>query len=96
MINKRLRSILQGSFDREKMVKGGKAFSHKCSRMTGIKICNPNFHKEFITLYHSCLSRQHSCSGISLEDGWYPPSIASKTFSSDHNYCRVPYRQVEC
>ena len=44
--------ILQGSFDRGEIVIGGKAFSHKCSRITGIKICSPNFHKEFVTLDH--------------------------------------------
>ena len=35
------------------MVKGGEAFSHKCSTITSIKISNPNFHKEFVTLDHS-------------------------------------------
>ena len=83
------------------MVKGGEAFSHKCSRTTSIKICNPNFHKEFVTLDHSFLS----CSGISLEDGWHPQSTGSKnqkvnlelsTFSSDHNYRRAHSKQVEC
>ena len=87
------------------MVKEGEAFSHKYSRITGIRICNPNFHKEFVALDHSCSSRQQSCSGISLEDGWYPQSTASKNqqvnlelsaVSSDHNYCRVPSKQVEC
>ena len=68
------------------MVKGGKAFSHKCSRITGIKICNPNFHKEFVTLDHSCSSRQQSCSGIPHEDGWYPQSTASKISKSIRNY----------
>ena len=100
--NKMLGGILQGSFDREEMVKG-EAFSHKCSRITGIKICSPNFHKEFVTPDHSRSSRQ-SWSGISFEDGWYPQSTASKkqvnlelsAISSDHNYCRVPSEQVEC
>ena len=87
-----------------KMVKGGEAFSHKCSRFTGIKFCNPNFRKEFVTLHHSCSSKQKSCSGIFLEDGWYPQSTASKNqqinlelpaISSDYNYCRVPSKQVE-
>ena len=87
------------------MVKGREAFSHKCSRITGIKICNPNFHKEFVTLDHSCLSRQQNCSDISLEDGWYPQFTDSKNqqvnlelsaISSDHNYCRVPSKQVKC
>ena len=90
--NKRLEGILQGSFNRGEMVKGGKAFSHKCSRITGIKICNPNFHKEFVTL-------------TSLEDGLYLQSTAFKNqqanlelsaISSDHNYCRVPSKQVKC
>ena len=45
---------MQSIFGREEMVKGGEAFSHKCFRITGIKICNPNFHKEFIRLDHSC------------------------------------------
>ena len=40
------------------MVRGGEAFSHKCCRITGIKICNPNFHKKFVTLDYSCSSRQ--------------------------------------
>ena len=48
------------------MAKGGEAFSHKCSRIAGIKNCNPNFHKEFVTLDHSCSSGQQSRSGISL------------------------------
>ena len=51
------------------MVKGGEAFSHKCSTITSIKISNPNFHKEFVTLDHSSSSGQQSCSGISFEDG---------------------------
>ena len=97
--------IMQGSSDRGEMVKGGKAFSHKCSRITGIKVCNPNFHKEFVTLDHLCSSRQRNCSGISLEDEWYPQSTVSKNqqvnlelsaISSDHNYCRVLSKQVEC
>ena len=87
------------------MVIGGEAFSHKCSRTTGIKIYNPNFHKEFTTLHHSCSNRQQSCSDISLEDGWYPQSTVSKNqqvnfklsaILSDHNYCRAPSKQVEC
>ena len=87
------------------MVKGGEAFSHKCSRITGIKICNPNFHKKFVTLDHSCSSAQQSCSGISLEDGWYPQFTAFKNkqvnlelsaISSDHNYFRVLSKQFEC
>ena len=97
--------IMQGSSDRGEMVKGGKAFSHKCSRITGIKVCNPNFHKEFVTLDHLCSSRQRNCSGISLEDEWYPQSTVSKNqqvnlelsaISSDRNYCRVLSKQVEC
>ena len=100
-LNKRLG---RGIFGRVKMVKGGEAFSHKCSRIAGIKICNPNFHKEFVTLEHSCSSGQQSCSAIFLEDGWYPQSTTLKnqqvnldlsTISSDHNYCRVPPKQVE-
>ena len=51
------------------MIKGGEAFSHICSTITSIKISNPNFHKEFVTLDHSCSSGQQSCSGISFEDG---------------------------
>ena len=48
---------------------------------------------------------KQSCSGISLEDGWYQQSTAFKNqqvnlelsaISSDHNYCRVPSKQVEC
>ena len=86
--------ILQSSFQRGEMVKRGEAFSHKCSRITGIKICNPRFHKEFLILDHSCSSEQKSCSGISLEHRWYPQSTAFKnqkvnlelpTISSDHN-----------
>ena len=92
-------------FQQGETVKGGEEFSHKCSRITGITFCNPNFHKEFVILDHSCSSRQQSWSGISLEDGWYPQSTASKkqqvnlelsAISSDHNYCRVPSEQVEC
>ena len=97
--------ILRGSFSRGEMVKGGEAFSYKCSRITEIKIWNLNFHKEFVILDHSCSSRQQSCSSISLEDWWYPQSKVSKNqeinlklsaISSDHNYCRVPSNQVEC
>ena len=49
-------------------------------------------------------SGQQSCSGISLEDGWYLQCTAFKNqqvnlelsaISSDHNYCRVPSKQVE-
>ena len=92
-------------FRRGERGKGGEAFSHKCFRITGIKICNPNIHKAFVTLYHSCSSRQQNCSGISLEDGCYLQSTASKNqqvslklsaISSDHNDCRVPSKQVEC
>ena len=88
-----------GEFQQAEMIKGGEAFSHKCSRITGIEICNLNFHKEFVTLDHSLLSGQQSCSGISLEDGWYPKSTVLKNqqvnlelpaISSDHSYCRVP------
>ena len=48
---------------------------------------------------------KQSCSGISLEDGQYQQSTAFKNqqvnlelsaISSDHNYCRVPSKQVEC
>ena len=60
------------------MVKGGEGYSHKYSRITGIKIYNANFHKEFATLDESCLSGQQSWSGISLEDRWYPQSTAFK------------------
>ena len=38
------------------MVKGGEGYSHKYSRITGIKIYNANFHKEFATLDDSCLT----------------------------------------
>ena len=97
--------ILQGSFDRGEWFVGGEVFSHKCSRITGIKICNANFHKEFVILDHSCSSGQQSCSNISPEDGWYPQSTAFKNqqvnselsaISSDHNYCRVTSKQGEC
>ena len=63
-LNKRLGAYCKGVLTGEEMVKGGRAFSHKCSKIIGIKICNPNFHKEFVTLDHSCSSRQQSCSGI--------------------------------
>ena len=56
-------------FRQEETVKEREAFSHKCSRTTGIKICNPNFHKEFAAFDHSSSSRQQSCSDISLEGG---------------------------
>ena len=96
--------ILQGDFDRGEMIKKGEGCSHKCSRITGIKIFNPNFPKEFVTLDHSCSSRQQSCTGISLDDGWYLQSTASKNqqvnlelsvISSDRNYGRVPSKQIE-
>ena len=78
--------ILQGSFNKGDMVKGGEAFSHKCSRITGIKICNPNFHKEFVTLDHSCSSRQQRCSGILLKvDGTCSPQFL-KISKSVWNY----------
>ena len=82
---------MQESLDREEMVKEG----HKCSKITSIKICNPNFHKEFVTLGPSCSSGRQS---ISLEDGLYPQSTVFKNqlvnfelsaISSDHNYFRV-------
>ena len=87
------------------MVKEGEAFSHKCSTVTGIKIYNPNFHKEFVTFDHSCSGGQQSCSSISLEDGWHPQSTAFKnlqvnlelsSISSDHNYFKVLFIWVEC
>ena len=92
------------------MVKGGETCSNECSRITGINIYNPNFLKEFVTPTpeHSCSSGQQSCSGISLKDRWYPQSTAFKNqqvnldlstitmIYLDHNYCRVPFKQVEC
>ena len=105
MLQQKAGGMLQRSFNRGEMVKGGDAFSHKCSRITGIKVRNANFHKEFVTLDHSCPSGQQSRSGISIEDRWYPQSAAFKnqqinlelsTISSDHNYCRVPSKQAEC
>ena len=104
LVDEKTGGILQGSFDRREMVKGGETFSHKCSRTSRIKVCNPNIHKEFVALDHSCSSRQQSCSGISL-DGWYSQSTTSKTQQvnlklyavlSDPNYSRVPSKQVEC
>ena len=92
-------------FRQEETVKEREAFSHKCSRTTGIKICNPNFHKEFAAFDHSSSSRQQSCSDISLEGGWYPQWTTSKNqqvnlelsaISLDCNYCRVPSKQVQC
>ena len=68
------------------MVKGGEAFSHKCSRITGIKICNTNFHKEFVTLDHSCSGGEQSRSGISLHDEGYLQSTAFKINKSIWNY----------
>ena len=53
-------------FPQGKMVKGGEDFSHKCSRITGIKTSNPNFHKDFVTLDHSCSSGQQNRSGIHI------------------------------
>ena len=73
--------------------------------LLALKFAILTFHKEFVTLDHSCSNRQQTCSGISFEDGWYPQSTASKNqqvnlelsaISSDHNYCRVPFKQVEC
>ena len=87
------------------MIKGGEAFSHKCSGTTSIKICYPNFHKEFVTFGHSCSSRQQSCSCISVEDGLCPQPTVSlnqqvnlelSSILSDNKYCRVPSKQVEC
>ena len=57
------------------IVKGGEAFSHKCSKITGIKICKSNFYKGFVTFDHSRSSGQQSCSGISLEDGTRNPQL---------------------
>ena len=42
------------------MVKGGEAFSHTCYKITGIKICNSNFHKGFVTFDHSRSSGQQT------------------------------------
>ena len=87
------KEFLQGGMVKEE------AFSHKCSRITGIKIYNPNFHKELVTLDYSCLSGQQSCPGISLEDGWYlqyrafenqQVNLELSIISSDHNYCKAP------
>ena len=84
------------------MVKGREAFSHKYSRITGINICSPKVTKNLS--HHSCSSRKQSCFGISLEDGWYSQSTASKNqqvnlelsaILSDHNYYRAPSKQVE-
>ena len=51
------------------MVKERKAFSHKCSKIIGIKIWDTNIHKELVRLDHSCSSGQQNCSDISLKDG---------------------------
>ena len=67
--NKRLGDTAR-EFPQEEMVKGGESFSYKCSRNTGINVCNPNFHKEFVTLDHSCSSGQQRWSGISLTERW--------------------------
>ena len=50
--------ILQGSFDKVEMVIEEEVFSHKCPGITGIKIYNPDFHKVFVRLDHSCSSGQ--------------------------------------
>ena len=48
-----------GDFPQGELVfKGGEAFSHKCFRITGIKICNPNFYKQFATLEHLTIHAQ--------------------------------------
>ena len=57
--------------------------------MTGIEICNLNFHKEFVTLDHSRLSGQQSCSGISLEDEWYPKSTVLKNQQVNLELCAI-------
>ena len=44
--------------------------------ITHIKICSPNFDKNLSD--HSCSSKEKSCSGIFLTDGWYPQSTAFK------------------
>ena len=54
--------ILQRSFDKGEMVKGGEAFSHKCSGITRSKIFNPNFRKEFAFFGYSYSKEQESCS----------------------------------
>ena len=82
------------------MVREREPFSDKCSRITGTKICNPNFQKEFVTLDHSCSSGQQSCSGISPEDGWYPQSTAFQKPATQLGIicCLIRSRllQVEC
>ena len=100
-VNKRL-----GAYCKEVSTGGnGQRRSNIYINVLGNKICNLNIHKAFVTFDQSRSSRQQSCSGISLEDGWYPQFTASKNqevnlelsaISSDHNYCRVPSKQVEC
>ena len=51
------------------MVKERKAFSHKYSKIIGIKILDTNIHKELVRLDYSCSSGQQNCSDISLKDG---------------------------
>ena len=52
-LNKRLGAYCKRISRGREMVIGGEAFSHKCSRITSIKICSFKFHKEFVTLDHS-------------------------------------------
>ena len=92
----------------KEFIQGGNGFLYKFSRVTGIKICNPSFHEEFAPLDHSCSSGQQSCSGISVEDGTRNPQVLKvrklklelkselSTILSDHNYFRVPSKQVGC
>ena len=88
------------------MVKGEEEHFHiNVLELLVLKFAAHTFHKEVVTLDHSCSSGQQSCSGVSLEDGWYPQSTAFKNqqvnlelsaISSDHNYCRIPFKQAEC
>ena len=52
-LNKRLGAYCKRISRGREMVTGGEAFSHKCSRITSIKICSFKFYKEFVTLDHS-------------------------------------------
>ena len=96
--------IVKVSFYSGEMAKQGEGFSYKCSRIAGIKICNPNFHKELVTFDHSCSSGQQNCSSISWR--WVVPqftpfknqqvNLELSAISSDHNYYRVPSKHVVC
>ena len=55
------------SFYSGEMAKQGRGFSYKCSRIAGIKICNPNFHSLSHLIIHVQVDNKIAL--VSLEDG---------------------------